>query len=151
MVADYQFCGSCIIDTLLVQVGITHAEVGDLKVALIAPNDEIVGLLDRPGTTSPTGPGFATDLNGAFPIIFNDASPLDPEQLGSNGITPQFPDTIVRSFGPFPAANGNPEATLSLSSLSGRQATGLWTIVVADELAQLSGSVVSADLLFTCA
>lgn len=75
------------------------------------------------------------------------------EGLG-DGITPIAPPiNVIRSFGPFPAANGHPEASLSLSlsDLADRNGAGMWTIGVADGASIFSGSMEGGFMNFNCA
>ncbi|MEO8148843.1 MAG: PKD domain-containing protein [Bacteroidia bacterium] len=122
-------------DVSLVRVCINgiHANVGDLKMTLIAPNGISVDLMDRPGY-----PALPTGCTGDnFDVCF---------VKGLNAPIENSCDAGVPSLtGIFTAANGND--LLSINNAGGSP-NGNWQLIVSDLSAGDTGTVNSVQLYF---
>lgn len=130
---------------------------GDLKIWIQTPSGGLVGLVSKTGNDDDTGcsTGSTTDLMASIPIIFDDDSANDPEDMGTlyPGTTTFFssgalPENVAGQCGGSPAS---PATTLTLTDLNGGDATGTWTLFLTDNAQLDTGDIESASFDFVCA
>ena len=131
---------NCTAANVAIDIGITHARVGDLIMTLSEPDVEFVFLVSQP-------PSNATLVAGNK-ITFDDSvvGALDPLTLG-DGNDPIPPGTY------FAQGNntGEVDPVFGLGLFNGTAAAGDWTFTVFDLVADNIGTVESVELTITCA
>jgi subtilisin-like proprotein convertase family protein len=153
---DVQFAVSGVsapINSVIVEMTANHLYVGDLDVALIAPDATSFTLFRFPGRTSPTDRGFWTNLNGTYTFSDIGSTPFWAAAAASPGNGYEIPGGFYRAQtgGPFAPANPGPPMTQINTAFSGvPDPNGVWTLRVLDcaggGAQGDTGSVTSANL-----
>jgi subtilisin-like proprotein convertase family protein len=106
------------VDSLRVDLDITHPWVGDLVVTLQSPTGTIVTLIDRPGIPSVGFPGpfgcGGRDINASF----TDSATLIAEDVCSINSTPVMTGDLMPS--------------MPLSAFEGEPVEGVWLLTISD-------------------
>ncbi|MFA6149699.1 MAG: proprotein convertase P-domain-containing protein [Chitinophagaceae bacterium] len=123
-------------DDVTINVNINHDYVGDLAVALVAPDLSTCILLNHIGAT--TCDGFSGALDGANTLSFN-----------SSYTTP-----VPTTTNPVPAGNYAPTASVAFPAvgdlgtfLLGKSVNGNWSLRVVDHFGSFTGSIISWNMV----
>jgi subtilisin-like proprotein convertase family protein len=126
---------------------ITHTWVGDLTIKLISPSSSVLGVLSRPGVAETAddgndtaGFGESANLLSANPLSFNDADADDAETMGGPLTSTQticLTDSIC-DYHPNP---GTVAGLPNFAGFNGGQASGTWTLCIADSGSGDTGSL----------
>jgi subtilisin-like proprotein convertase family protein len=153
---DVQFAvtgASAPVNSVVVEMTANHLYVGDLDVALIAPDATSFTLFRFAGRTSPTDRGFWTNLNGTYTFSDIGSSPFWAAAAASPGNGYEIPGGFYRAQagGPFTPVNPGPSLTQINTAFSGvSDPNGVWTLRVLDcaggGAQGDTGSVTSANL-----
>jgi len=130
--------GTDLVTAATIEIGMTHTWIGDLVFKLESPSGTVVTLMHRPGSP-PSGLGDSSDLDLAFPILFDDAAPsgVSAEDMGATiGGAEIVGDPINASPDNYiPDATGDPDPAVldALAEFAGEVAVGDWTLYIGDD------------------
>ena len=119
------------VNSVLVEITADHLYVGDLDVALIAPDATTFTLFRFPGRTSPANRGFWTNLNGTYTFSDLGSTPFWAAAAASPGNGYEIPGGFYRAQagGPFAPTNPGPPVTqLNTAFASVVNPHGNWTL-----------------------
>ena len=145
---DIEFDGSGLsgdVETVGIDMTVNHSWVGDLDVRLISPAGTEHTIMSRTGSTTGTGAGDSSDLDGLYG--FNDDATGDwwaeaASQAGGSPLTPGDYRTT---------ANASADATEMNTTFAGESSTGTWTLRTTDNASGDTGDVTAANLFVTVA
>jgi hypothetical protein len=123
------------VNSVLVEITADHLYVGDLDVALIAPDATTFTLFRFPGRMSPTDRGFWTNLNGTYTFSDAGSTPFWAAAAASPGNGYEIPGGSYRAQagGPFSSPNPGPPVTQLNTAFAGVvNPNGNWTLRVLD-------------------
>jgi subtilisin-like proprotein convertase family protein len=126
-----------VVESVELDMQITHPWVGDLVVTLTAPNGQTIVVLDRPGLPSAGFPGPFGCGGADLLATFTDASVLPAETLCSTTAVPVLAGSLM------PAQ--------AFASFGGAPAAGIWWLTVSDGSFADQGVLNSACLRLTTA
>lgn len=151
IVPTSNFGASPAITDLDVELALNHTFVGDLTVKLVSPTNQILTLLNRPGSTAPddgTSPNFGNATNWSADVITFDDDGGGPsaETLGSllAGGDDVCADDSVCNYTPAPDTAGG---LANLAGYDGSDPRGTWQLCVGDGAAGDVGTFLSANLV----
>jgi len=127
-----------------VDMTLTHSWVGDLNAVLSSPDGTMFELFHRTGSTSGTGTGDSSDLNGTY--IFDDGAVGDwwaeaALRSGTQALTPGSYRTSAPQTG---AATEMNAAFSSIPAIN-----GTWTLKITDNAGGDTGPITAANLTIT--
>jgi hypothetical protein len=133
-----------LVATAKVELAMTHARVGDLKIKLVSPSGTVITLMSQPGEAEAADDATAMGgnlpgLSPGFPITFEAVGLDSAEDMGlglAAGDTVCGTDGLC-SYVPDPGAC----APGSLDTLVGEPADGTWQLCVGDNLLGEGGTI----------
>ena len=124
-----------VISDMSATLAIDHTWIGDLVIKVVAPDNTVLTLMNRPGFAEPAddgtgGFGDSSDLSVAAPINFANGAPTSAEDMGA---TIPGGDVVCTADGlcdyaPAPGAGPGTD----FSDFIGMNAAGTWQICVGD-------------------
>ena len=135
---DVQFAVSGmpgIINSVILEMTANHLYVGDLDVALIAPDATSFTLFRFAGRSTPTDRGFWTNLNGTYTFSDIGSTPFWAAAAASPGNGYEILGGFYRAQtgGPFATPNPGPPMTQLNTAFSAvANPNGIWTLRVLD-------------------
>jgi cysteine-rich repeat protein len=133
-----------LVDSVKVQLAISHTWLGDLVVKVVSPTGTVVTLMSRPGLAEPADDGMSSggDSSGlavGFPISFVDGAAKSAENMGDTLSNSEVVCEDDSECVYAPAAGAATAGTLS--AFVGQAAVGTWRVCGADSLAMDTGSI----------
>ena len=133
------------VESVGIDMTVNHSWVGDLEVTLVSPAGTEHTIMSRTGSTSGTGAGDSSDLDGTYG--FNDGATGDwwaeaAAQGGAAALTPGDYRTT---------ANTSDVATELDTTYAGEESTGTWVLRTTDNASGDTGDVTAANLYVTVA
>jgi subtilisin-like proprotein convertase family protein len=133
------------------RVGVTiaaqHTWVGDLDIALIAPNGTSRTILSRTGATAGNTPGDGSSLDGTY--TFSDIAPTSPTWWGQASARPDNKalfSGFYRASSAGPGAGGGTNTSITTGFTGIPAMNGTWTLRVRDGNAGSIGEITGASL-----
>ncbi|MBL9102825.1 MAG: DUF4215 domain-containing protein [Myxococcales bacterium] len=139
--------------TVVVTLGVSHTWVGDLIFKLVAPNDQVLTMMSRPGTAENIDNGVggtngdSSNLDANSPVTFSDAGVKDAELMGNtlnDGSTVCKAD-LQCSYKPNPGAG----VGVDFSDFAGLTGAGVWRFCAGDRLKSDLGAIEAVTLELT--
>ncbi len=126
-----------IINDMNVELFLEHTWVGDLTVFVVAPDDTLLTIVDRPGRSG-SGFGSGDDLVETDPVTLIDGAAVDQENMGQSSTNIVCQDDGVCDF--FPSGDDSPNGT-DFSDFFGMESAGNWRVCVGDSEAGDAGQL----------
>jgi cysteine-rich repeat protein len=137
--------GDSLVDSLCVQVGMSHTWIGDLTVKVVSPTNTVVTVMSRPGaaeladdgTDSPFGD--STNMDKAYPVTFVDAGAKSAELMGNTITDTQIvcKDDLACVYDPAAGA----AIPGKFAAFNTQNAVGTWKVCVGDSGALDVGAI----------
>ena len=121
-----------VVDSIEVDLTMTHDWVGDLLIKLRAPDGTTITLLDRPGIPSAGFPGPFGCGGRDISCSFTDSASIPAESVCSTTQTPVISGLVIPS--------------MPMETFLGQPAAGFWQLLVSDHSAHDTGVVLEACL-----
>ena len=134
----------------VLQLGMDHPYIGDLKVQVIGPDGNVLTVLNRPGVPK-LKYGDTSNLSASFPVTFTAAGVISAELMGTKigGTSIVCKDDKDCTY--VPAPDGDTGSTIaSFSGFAGTQSQGTWQVCVSDLSANDVGRLKQATLDLVC-
>lgn len=124
-----------IVDTISVELLMSHDWVGDLVIKLQSPNGTMITLLDRAGIPSTGFPGPFGCGGRDLDCTFTDQTLVPAESVCSTTAVPVIAGEVIPS--------------MPMDAFTGEPASGLWFLLVSDESTYDTGTVHEVCLSIT--
>lgn len=136
------------VQSVVLDIGLTHTWIGDLTVKLQSPTGTTIGLMSRPGLAEAADDGTgccgdSSDINVA--VTFQDGGTTDAETMGSTITGTQFVCTDDGLCDYFPNPGASPGG--GFATFIGEEALGNWQVCVGDSAAGDTGEISSVNLV----
>ncbi len=121
-----------VVESIEVDLTMSHEWVGDLLIRLRAPDGTVITLLDRPGIPSTGFPGPFGCGGRDIACSFSDSASIPAESVCSTTQTPVISGPVIPS--------------MPMETFVGLPAAGFWQLLISDHSAYDTGVVIQACL-----